>query len=195
QSVKDTVTGKPLAVKMYYDENPPDKGHWTYKLFKSKQDPDSKQFLTDPENYAFMQLNPRDDTENLSSEYLKTLESLPVRMRKRFLEGEFRDMAPNALFVDENIERWRVIDQDLSEMLRIVVAVDPSGAEDEGNEDNDAIGIIVCGLGIDGNGYVLEDLTCKAGPATWGRVATQAIDRHQADQIVDEDHLAEAIPR
>ena len=162
QKVQDTLTKQPLSLKMYYDENPPDKGHWTYKLFKTKQDPESKQYLADPDNYAFMQLNPRDNIENLSADYLKTLESLPARLRKRFLEGEFRDMAPNALFVDEMIEKWRIIDQDLPQMLRIVVAVDPSGADDEDNADNDDIGIVVCGLGIDGNGYVLEDLTCKS---------------------------------
>ena len=103
-------------------------------------------------------------------------------------------MAPNALFVDEVLERWRCID-DLPEMLRIVVAVDPSGADDEDNADNDAIGIVVCGLGIDGNGYILEDLTCKAGPATWGRVATQAYDRHQADRIVAEVNFGGAMVR
>lgn len=194
QLVTDTVTKKPLALKFYLDENPPDKGHWTYKLFKSKQDPESRQFLADPDNYAFMQMNPRDNTANLSPEYLKTLEQLPARMRKRFLEGEFRDMAPNALFVDEVLERWRALD-DLPEMLRIVVAVDPSGAEDEDNADNDDIGIVVCGLGIDGNGYVLEDLTCKAGPATWGRVATGAFERHQADCIVAEVNFGGAMVR
>ena len=103
QKVQDTLTKQPLSLKMYYDENPPDKGHWTYKLFKTKQDPESKQYLADPDNYAFMQLNPRDNIENLSADYLKTLESLPARLRKRFLEGEFRDMAPNALFVDERL--------------------------------------------------------------------------------------------
>jgi predicted phage terminase large subunit-like protein len=186
QKVEDRATGQPLRLKMYYDENPPDKGHWSYKLFKTHQDPDSKQLLADPDNYQFMQLNPRDNLENLPTEYLKTLESLPVRLRKRFLEGEFRDAAPNALFSDEIIERWRLIDQELPEMLRIVVAVDPSGADDEENTDNDEIGIIVCGLGVDGNGYILEDLTCKAGPATWGRVATNAFERHAADRIVAE---------
>ena len=80
-------------------------------------------------------------------------------------------------------------------MLRIVVAVDPSGADDEDNADNDDIGIVVCGLGIDGNGYVLEDLTCKAGPATWGRVATQAYERHQADRIVAEVNFGGAMVR
>lgn len=193
QKVHDRATGKDLVLKMYYDENPPDKGHWTYKLFKLKQDPESKQALPEPDNYAFMQLNPVDNRENLSADYIKTLESLPVRLRKRFLEGEFRELAPNALFSDETLERWRVIDQALPEMLRVVVAVDPSGADDEDNTDNDEIGIIVCGLGIDGNGYVLEDLTCKAGPDTWGRVATTAFDRHAADRIVAEVNFGGAM--
>ena len=193
QKVHDRATGQPLRLKMYYDENPPDKGHWSYKLFKTHQDPESKQYLPDPENYGFMQLNPRDNVENLPPEYLKTLESLPPRLRKRFLEGEFRDAAPNALFSDEVLERWRLIDQELPEMLRLVVAVDPSGADDDENTDNDEIGIVVCGLGVDGNGYVLEDLTCKAGPATWGRIATQAFERHGADRIVAEVNFGGAM--
>lgn len=192
QRVEDTVSGQPLALKMYYDENPPDKGHWTYKLFKLKVDPESKQSLPDPENYGFMQLNPKDNVANLSPDYLKTLEALPARLKKRFLEGEFRDANPNALFTDELLDKWRAIDS-LPDMLRIVVAVDPSGAGDEDNQDNDEIGIVVCGLGIDGNGYVLEDLTCKAGPAVWGRVATGAYERHSADRVVAETNFGGAM--
>lgn len=193
QLTHDNVTKKPLGLKMYYDENPPSKGHWSYKLFKSKQDPDSKQFLADPDNYGFMQLNPRDNQQNLSADYIKTLESLPLRLRKRFLEGEFSDETPNALFVDENLDRWRHTDGDLPDMLRLVVAVDPSGAEDDDNIDNDEIGISVCGLGIDGNGYVLHDLTLKAGPATWGRVAVQAYMREKADRVVGEINFGGAM--
>jgi phage terminase large subunit-like protein len=74
----------------------------------------------------------------------------------------------------------------LPDMQRLVVAVDPSGSGDVDNADNDAIGIVVAGLGTDGNGYLLEDLTVKAGPATWGKVATDAYDRHAADVIVAE---------
>jgi predicted phage terminase large subunit-like protein len=195
QLVMDKVTKRPLPLKAYYDMNPPDKGHWTYKLFKLKVDPESKQALPDPDNYAFMQLNPRDNQQNLSADYIKTLESLPARLRKRFLEGEFRETAPNALFADETFDRWRLLDGELPEMLRIVVAVDPSGADDEENIDNDEIGIVVCGLGIDGNGYVLEDLTCKSGPDTWGRLATQAFDRHGADRIVAEVNFGGAMVR
>lgn len=185
QKVLDRATGKPLRLKMYYDENPPDKAHWTYRMFKLFEDPESRQQL--PRNdYAFFQINPGDNQANISETYLKTLEALPERLRKRFLYGEFRDASPNALFQEEWFERWRNIDDALPDMLRIVVAVDPSGADDDDNIDNDEIGIIVAGLGVDGNGYVLEDLTCKAGPNTWGKVATNAFERHQADRIVAE---------
>ena len=44
-------------------------------------------------------------------------------------------------------------------------------------------------LGIDGRGYVLEDTTVKAGPATWGNVAVQAYARHDADIIIGEKNF------
>jgi phage terminase large subunit-like protein len=78
-------------------------------------------------------------------------------------------------------------------MVRLVIAVDPSGSGDEDNADNDAIGIAVAGLGTDGNAYLLEDLTVKAGPATWGKVATDAYDRHSADVIVGETNYGGAM--
>jgi len=186
QRVDDRIAGCALQPRMYYDENPPDKGHWTYKLFKAHVDPDTRASLPDPQNYAFLQMNPIDNRENLSDEYLATLAQLPPRLRKRFLEGEFRDAAPGALFSDELIERYRNVDEDLPDMLRIVVAIDPSGAEDETNVDNDEIGIVVCGLGMDGNGYVLEDLTVRCSPEKWGKVATDAFERHAADRVVAE---------
>lgn len=189
QKVSDRATGRDLVLKMYYDENPPNKGHWTYKMFKLLQDPETRRQLPQ-DDFAFFQINPRDNQANISDAYIKTLESLPERLRKRFLEGEFGEEAPNAMFRDDWLERWRNLDDELPDMLRIVVAVDPSGAEDEReNFDNDAIGIIVAGLGIDGNGYVLEDLTCKAGPGVWGKVATDAYDRWEADRIVGEGNF------
>jgi phage terminase large subunit-like protein len=191
QRVKDQ-SGKLLPLRMYYDENPPDKGHWTYKIFMAKQDPDSGNRLSDPDNYVSLKMNPRDNLENLAPEFIHTLEALPARSKKRFLDGEFRDLAPNALFSDEVLEKWRHLD-DLPEMLRIVVAIDPSGAGDDDQTEHDDIGIVVAGLGIDGNGYILEDLTCNAGPGVWGKVATDAFDRHAADRIVAEDNFGGAM--
>lgn len=175
-----------LKPRCYYDCNPPNKAHWTYRKFIQKVDPDTRRELAMPDDYASMQINPGDNSENVSAEYIKTLAGLSTRLQKRFLRGEFADATPNALFTDESIDRWRVTDGTLPDMVRMVIAVDPSGAGDKDNADNDAIGIAVVGLGTDGICYVIEDLTVKAGPATWGRIVCDAYERHQADAVVGE---------
>lgn len=180
------IPARPLKPRVYYDCNPPSKSHWSYKIFKEKRNPDTKAALSSPDNYVSMQINPTDNTENLADGYLDTLKAMSARSRKRFLDGEFADATPNQLFPDENIDKWRVTDGVLPDMVRVVVAVDPSGADDADNADNDAIGIVVAGLGNDGNAYLLADLTVKAGPATWGKVATDAYERYEADAIVGE---------
>ena len=196
QQVVQQLPGNPvLKPRMYYDENPPSKGHWSYKLFIQKLDPDTKEPLSHPADYAWFKINPTDNAENISDGYLETLKGMSARFRQRFLEGEFSDDNPNALFTDTVIETWRVMDGVTPQFVRVVVAVDPSGSGDEDNADNDEIGIIVAGLGIDGNAYVLEDCTIKAGPATWGRIATDAYDRHKADCIVGEINYGGAMVR
>lgn len=175
-----------LRLRAYYDCNPPNKAHWTYRRFVQKVDPETKQPLRDPDQYASFQINPRDNQQNLSPEYLQNLEGMSARMRKRFLDGQFADANPTALFPEEHIDKWRVMDGVVPDMVRVVVAVDPSGSGDEDNADNDEIGIFVVGLGTDGNAYPIEDCSVKAGPGTWGRVAVQAYQRHSADVIAGE---------
>lgn len=195
QQVMQQVKGAepvPLKPRMYYDCNPPSKAHWSYRLFHDKVDPETKQPLKEPDNYASFQINPNDNRENIAAGYLATLEAMSPRLRKRFLDGEFGDATPGALFTDEIIDTWRHSGE-LPQLVRVVVAVDPSGAGDDHSADNDAIGIVVAGLGIDGNAYVLEDCTVKAGPLTWGRVATSAFDRHQADIVVAESNYGGAM--
>lgn len=196
QRVETSMVGaEPRLLKMraYYDCNPPNKAHWTYKRFVQKVDPETKEALRRPEDYASFQINPKDNQANLSPEYLANLEGMSARMRKRFLEGQFADANPSALFPEEHIDRWRVMDGKTPDLVRVVVAVDPSGADDADNADNDAIGICVAGLGTDGNAYLLEDCTVKAGPATWGRVAVQAYQRHAASCIVGENNFGGAM--
>jgi hypothetical protein len=193
QRVMQIIEGRPpvaMKLRFLFDCNPPSKAHWSFKVFKQKIDPDTKEALRNPDNYVAFQMNPRDNAQNLSPEYLATLEGLSTRMRRRFVEGEFADATPNALFDEANIDAYRVIDGELPDMVRVVVSVDPSGAgDDEANIDNDEIGITVDGLGTDGRAYLLEDLTVKAGPATWGAVAVQAYIRHSADAIVGETNF------
>lgn len=184
----------PLKPRMYFDCNPPSKAHWSYRVFIEKRDPETKQPLSRPEQYAYFQINPQDNAENVSAGYLETLMNLSARLQKRFLKGEFADATPNQLFPEENIDKWRVTDgRALPDFVRVIVGVDPSGSGDEDNADNDAIGIVVGALGTDGNAYVLEDCTVKAGPGTWGSVATTAYERHQADLVVGETNFGGAM--
>lgn len=176
---------RPLRLKMYYDANPPSTAHWTHLMFVQKRDPETKKPLEQPAQYATMSINPIDNSANLPREYIRTLEQLPARMRLRFLEGKYADATAGALFTLEMIEAYRHIES-LPDMQRIVVAVDPSGSGDDDAATHDAIGIVVAGLGVDGNAYVIEDLTCQAGPRVWGNIATTAYDRHAADLIVGE---------
>lgn len=197
QSVDQEMVGRerePLRPRVYYDENPPSKAHWTYKLFVQKVDPETREPLNDPASYAAFKINPEDNAENIAADYLDTLNNMSARLRKRFRDGDFGDETPGALFTEEVIEKWRHDgEKPLPEMVRVVVAVDPSGSGDEDNADNDEIGIVVAGIGTDGVAYVLEDCSVKAGPATWGRVAAGAFDRHQADIVVGEANYGGAM--
>lgn len=186
QVVTYTLEGvtKTLRPKMLFDCNPPSQAHWSYKLWIAGVDPETNKPISNPDDYASLKMNPADNSDNLSPVYLKTLQNMPARMKKRFYDGDFASTTENALWNIETIEKWKV--DDVPDMQRIIVAVDPSGSGDEDNLENDAIGIVVAGLGVDGNGYLLEDLTVKGGPATWGNVATTAYDRHAADKIIGE---------
>src|SRR5215467_3359545 len=70
-----------------------------------------------------------------------------------------------------------------SDLTRIVVAIDPAVTS---TEDSNETGIIVAGLGRDDHGYVLEDLSCRASPDQWARVAVLAYHKWSADRIVAE---------
>ena len=183
-----------MRLKLYCDENPPNKGHWTHKLFIEKLEPDSKQPVEDKDDYAFLLMNPKDNVENLPEAYIKTLKRMPKRKRNRFWSGLFGDTSENALWNDEIIEEHRVSEiPENIQLVRVVVPVDPSGASDDEEENNDDIGIGVIALGSDGIAYVLEDLTLHAGPATWGKVAANAYYRHSADRVIGEDNFGGAM--
>ncbi len=179
--------GLPQAA--YYDLNPTSKGHWTNVLFGEKRDPVSRQPLANPEDYARMFLNPADNAVNLTAAYLKSLESLPERQRKRFFEGVYIDDLDGALFSYEAIARARVSALEPARCRRVVVAVDPSGASSPEDTGADEIGIVVAARGDDGHAYVLADRSLRDAPAAWGRAAVRAYHEFAADRIVAEENF------
>jgi len=128
---------KELRLKFFLDENPPMKGHWSYKLFLEGKDPETKKPINNPEDYAHILMNPSDNLENLPETYIKALKNLPKRKRDRFWSGQFGDDSENALWTTEIIENNKVNGDNLPAMVRIVVAVDPSGASDDESKNNE----------------------------------------------------------
>lgn len=180
-----------LSLKFFCDENPPTRGHWTHKLFIEKKDPLNKRDLPDPDDYAVLQMNPIDNADNLPESYMKALQNLPKRQRDRFLHGLFSSENDNALWSENIIDRSRV--SSVPKLIRIVIAVDPSGASGDEETNNDDIGIVAVGLGVDGHAYVLEDNTIQAGPAGWAGVVASTYERLGADRVIGESNFGGAM--
>lgn len=197
------ATGKThLPLKAYFDCNPPSKLHWSYSLFRAGLKPGTKEKLPNPEDYAEMKVNPSDNADNLPAEYFEVLASMSAAKRLRFEAGEWATEVNGALWTLEDrkaedgraipgIDATRITINDMPEMQRIVVAVDPSGTK--GDDAGDDIGMIVAGLGIDGRGYILEDATCNLSPDGWGRRAVDRYHHWQADRIIGERNYGGAM--
>lgn len=177
-----------LRNKCFYDFNPPSKKHWTYIFFIEKKDPEDRKPLVDEFDVGFYLINPMDNVENLNPKYIQMLERMSERQRNRFLYGRFADDDEGALWTDEILASNRVLGHQgtLPDFVRIVVAVDPSGSRGPEDTRSDEIGIVVVGLGTDGHGYLIEDLSGRYRPEEWGRIAAEAYERHSADRIVGE---------
>ena len=96
------------------------------------------------------------------------------------LEGEIVDAVEGALWTRELIEQTRANQPPMS---RVVVAIDPATTK---KAESDETGIVVAGLGVNGEGYVLEDASLKGHPAEWASAAVKAYHTHEADRIVAE---------
>ncbi|MFD1423416.1 DNA-packaging protein [Laceyella tengchongensis] len=124
-----------------------------------------------------------DNAENLAPAFLEQIVSKyeGTRLGRQELYADILDDTPGALW------NWRMIDElrvkEHPDLVRIVIAIDPAVTNDE---DSDETGIVVAGLGADGHGYVLADLSRKDTPDGWARVAVDAYHRHKADRIVAE---------
>lgn len=192
-----------LALKAYFDCNPPSKLHWSFQLFRSKIKPGTKDALPNPQDYAEMLINPADNRDNLPDEYFDILSSMSEAKRLRFERGEWASEVNGALWTLESrkvedrtipgIDTLRIADA--PELQRIVVAVDPSGTRgtNAGSAAGDDIGIVVAGLGMDGRGYILADRTCNLSPDGWGRRAVQAYHEFKADRVVGEINFGGAM--
>lgn len=184
-----------LKLRAYFDCNPTTKLHWTYHLFVKKLKPGTREAWADPGELAEMKINPDDNRENIAAEYFTVLEGMSAAKRKRFREGEWAEDTEGALWTLEGLDAGRVAMGRVPDLVRIVVAVDPSGTAGKGEGAGDDVGIVVVGLGVDGRWYVLADRSCNLSPAGWGRRAVDAFREWNADRIVAETNFGGAMVR
>lgn len=189
QSV-ERVNGTKLPLRGIYDLNPSGQGHWTYKEFIECVRPDNPDIKMPEGVRGWAIINP-EDNPLLAQEYLDELDQLPERFRKRFKLGEYLSEVPGSLWPLDVIERARVeVVPEGVTIIRMVVALDPSGSDGVGG---DSQGIVVGFLGSDGIVYVIEDCSCRMSPEGWGRKTVDAYRRHRADRIVGEKNYGGAM--
>lgn len=144
-----------------------------------------------------------DNANNLAQKFLDRIEDRygGTRLGRQEIDAEIIDDSPDSLWRRASIDENRVTLKDgrhykggqvfkLPDMRRVVVAIDPaakSGGSGEGGEGAET-GIIAAGLGVDGRGYVLDDVSCSLDPNGWARRACAAFDKHEGDLVVVEQN-------
>lgn len=125
-----------------------------------------------------------ENRQNLDeSYYLETIEPLVgTRLYRQEVAAEILVDVEGSLFPRQLIDKNRV--KEHPELRRIVVGVDPSGTA-----TGDRTGIVICGKGEDGHGYVLADWSLRASPDEWARRVVQAYRSFGVDDVVVETNF------
>jgi phage terminase large subunit-like protein len=106
-----------------------------------------------------------------------------TRLGRQELYAEILDDVEGALWNHSMIDKNRVHKEELPEMSKIVIGIDPAVTS---NANSDETGIIVASLGENGYYYILEDKSGKYSPDSWGRIAVELFYRYNANMIVAE---------
>lgn len=141
-----------------------------------------------------------DNAENLAPKILKRIlaQYQGTRLGRQELEGEILEDVEGAYWTYNQLDELRILDkilpdgtrvtaeEQLPEIIRTVVGVDPAITSKGRNRNADIIGIVVVGLGADGQAYVLADYSLSGTPGEWAREVVQAWATWSCDAIVAE---------
>ena len=107
-----------------------------------------------------------------------------TRLYRQEIEGVFNDDVAGALFTLDLITAARTGRDELPDLARVVVAVDPAQTSGEGSDES---GIIVAGDDGCGHAYLLADCSLRGSPEQVMRRAVDAFRAYSADVVVFED--------
>ena len=141
-----------------------------------------REMISDPKT-AVTRGSTFENVANLATPFLDVILSKyeGTRLGRQELYAEILDDNPGALWNRNIIDKHRVSKK--PELRRIIVAIDPAVTS---RATSDETGIIVAGLGTDGHGYVLEDVSMRASPDTWAKAAVAVYSKWEADRIIGE---------
>jgi len=145
----------------------------------------------DPTRHVLTKARTRENVLNLGPGYLDKLEAEigGTQQGREELEGEMLDEADGATTRQVHIDDARR--QMPERFTRTVIGVDPAVTSRAGN---DQTGIIVDGLGLDGQCYVLRDRTGRYKPEEWAKVVLDEYVAHKCDLAIVETNKAGDFP-
>ena len=123
---------------------------------------------------------------NLAPGFIEELiqDFVGTRLGQQELYADILTDVQGALWTHALIDDHRIKSLDMSQLVRVVVAIDPAV---KASMLSDETGIIVAGRFADGHGVVLEDLSVRgAQPMDWMQRAVNAYHKWRADAIVAE---------
>lgn len=123
---------------------------------------------------------------NLAPGFIEELiqDFVGTRLGQQELYADILTDVQGALWTHALIDDHRIKSLDMSQLVRVVVAIDPAV---KASMLSDETGIIVAGRFADGHGVVLEDLSVRgAQPMDWMGRAVNAYHKWRADSIVAE---------
>lgn len=137
----------------------------------------------EPQRHVVVRGSTRENRDNLTDGFVSELEAElgGTQRGSEELDGVFHDDAEGALFQQAWIDRAR---RDMPTTLRRrIVSVDPAISTRKGT---DATGVIVAGLGIDDQVYILEDRTERMAAEVWGALVVDLYVRGACDCVLVE---------
>lgn len=155
--------------------NPADPAHWI-----------KRRFSDDAVDRQMLQAKTTDN-RLLPQDYRDRMDNLTGLYHARYVRGEWISVEGPLWKMDQivigpspkTLERGEIVDS----YARVVIGVDPAVTSMDGADET---GIVVCGKGTDGRGYVIDDRSCRLPPSGWAQRVVDAYDEYRADRIVVE---------
>ena len=151
--------------------------------------------LMEDKRCVHTQMSTSDNKAHLADTFIEDVEERygGTRLGRQELEGQLLKDVRGALWTLAMIDKTRITRAEQPKYQFVVIGVDPQGNkaqdgvgrqfdDDEGSET----GIVVCGKGFDGRGYVIEDASDDYDPNKWAGEVVARNKRYGPSLIVVE---------